>query len=430
MKLFKSDVAKNAGWLIAGKVAQSFLALVINIITARYLGPSDYGIISYAASIVAFVVPIMNLGLCNVLVQEFTNHPEEEGKIIGTSIALSICSALACIVGVAAYTYFVDYGETVTNIVVLLYSLLLLSEAFELIQYWYQYKLMSKQMSIVSLIAYFIVSAYKIFLLVTQKSVYWFAVSNSIDYALIAIALLVIYKKKGGKKLSFDRNIGKRMFSSSKHYIMSSLMVTIFAQTDKIMIKLMIGEAYVGYYSAAVACAGITSFVFSAIIDSFRPVIFKNKKNGDTATYDKNLIRLNSCVIYLSLLQSAVMCVFAPTMISILYGEAYVAASPALRIIVWYTTFSYLGSVRNVWILAENKQRYLWILNLGGAVLNIALNFALIPIWGIYGAAFASLVTQIFTNIFMNRIVSPLKHNNYYILKGLNPKVLTDMVRK
>lgn len=430
MKLFRSNVAKNAGWLIAGKVMQSFLALVINIITARYLGPSDYGIISYAASIVAFVVPIMELGFSNILVQEFTNHPEEEGKIVGTSIVLSACSALACIAGVAAYTYFVDAGETVTNLVVILYSLLLLSQAFELIQYWYQYKLMSKDMSIVSLIAYFAVSVYKVVLLATGKSVYWFAISNSIDYILIAIALLVIYKKKGGMKLSFDPNVGKRMFSSSKHYIVSSLMVTVFAQTDKIMIKLMIGEAHVGYYSAAVTCAGITSFVFSAIIDSFRPVIFKDRKNGDLSAYDQNLIRLNSGVIYLSFLQSIVMCALAPIIINILYGEEFAAAALALRIVVWYTTFSYLGSVRNIWILAENKQKFLWLLNLCGALLNVGLNFALIPLWGIYGAAAASLITQIFTNIVMNRIVYPLKHNNYYIFKALNPKVLMDLIRK
>ncbi len=43
------------------------------------------------------------------------------------------------------------------------------------------------------------------------------------------------------------------------------MMITIFAQTDHIIIKLMLDNAAAGFYSAAVACAGMTSFVFTAI---------------------------------------------------------------------------------------------------------------------------------------------------------------------
>ena len=429
MNLFKNKIASNAMWIIIGKVVQSVLALVINMLTARYLGPSNYGLISYAASVVAFVVPIMNLGFSNVLVQELTNHPEEEGKIVGSSILLSIISAFACITGVTGYTFIADKGEPVTHAVVLLYSLILIFQAFELIQYWFQAKLLSKYMSVISLIAYVLVSTYKIVLLATGANVYWFALSYSIDYFLIAIGLFIAYKKLGGERISFSSQVGKRMFASSKYYIVSSLMVTIFAQTDKIMLKLMIDESSVGFYTAAVTCAGMTAFVFTAIIDSFRPVIFEHKKNNDEAGYEKNIERLYCIVIYLALAQSVVMTILAKYIIRILYGTAYTDSILALQIIVWYTTFSYMGAIRNVWILGENKQKYLWILNLGGAVLNIVLNLALIPLWGIYGAAVASLITQIFTNIVMNVIVWPLRHNNMLILKGLNPKLFINLFR-
>lgn len=430
MKLFQNKIVKNAGWLIGGKIAQSVLAFIIGILTARYLGPSNYGTISYAASVVAFVGAFVNLGLGNVLVQEFTNHPDEEGKIIGTSIIMSIFSALTCILGVTVYTFCVDVGDTVTNVVVILYGIMLIAQAFEIIQYWYQYKLLSKYMSVVSLIAYIIISIYKFILLATGQSVYWFAIAYSIDYFIIAIALLVIYKKLRGEKISFDWNIGKRMLSSSKHYIVSGIMMTIFAQTDRVMIKLMIDKASVGYYSAAVNCAVITQFVFTAVIDSFRPVIFQAKKDNNEKSYTDNLVRLNSIVVYLSLLQSIAFTVFAPLVINILYGADYTPAIKALQIVVWYTTFSYLGSVRNVWVLAENKQKYLWILNLAGALMNVVLNYFLIPVWGIYGAAVASLITQIFTNIIMNVIVWPLRHCNRYILKALNPKALFSILKR
>jgi O-antigen/teichoic acid export membrane protein len=84
--------------------------------------------------------------------------------------------------------------------------------------------------------------------------------------------------------------------------------------------------------------------------------------------------------------------------------------------------------VRNIWILSENKQKYLWILNLSGALMNVALNAVLIPMCGIMGASYASLVTQIFTNVILNFIVAPIRENNVLMWKSLNPKVLFDMV--
>ncbi len=428
--LLKSRVASNAIWIIVGRIVQSLLALVISMLTARYLGPSNYGLIAYAASIVTFVVPIMNLGMSNIMVQQLTNYPEEEGKIIGTSVLMSFCSSVICIAGVTVYTFSVDVNEPTTNLVVILYSVLLIFQAFELIQYWFQAKLLSKYMSIISLIAYFLVSGYKTFLLVNGASVYFFAISNALDYMLIAVFLFIVYKKLGGQRLSFSKETAKRMFNNSKHYIVSSLMITIFAQTDRVMLKLMMNEAAVGYYSAAVTCTSWTAFVFTAIIDSMRPTIFACKKTGDTEGYEKGISLTYCIVIYLALAQCIIMTVFAKLIIGILYGDDYEPSVSALQIAVWYTTFSYMGAVRNVWVLGENKQKYLWILNLGGALVNIVLNAILIPFWGINGAAFASFVTQFFTNVIMNVIVRPLKYNNHLIFKGLNPKLLFSLLKK
>ena len=75
-----NKVVKNATWIIACKIVQVLLNLVVTMMTARYLGPSGYGLINYAASVVAFVSPIMQLGFNSVLVQELVNNPEEEGK--------------------------------------------------------------------------------------------------------------------------------------------------------------------------------------------------------------------------------------------------------------------------------------------------------------------------------------------------------------
>ncbi len=427
--MLKNKVIKNASWIVVCKIAQSLLGLIVGMFTARYLGPSNYGLISYAASITAFVVPVMNLGLSNIMVQEFVQQSEEDGKLLGTSLLLNFCSALLCIFGIIAFSLVANHGESATIIVCSLYSITLAVQALELIQYWFQAKLLSKYTSVVSLIAYVVVSSYKIFLLVAEKNIYWFAVSNAIDYLLIGIFSVAIYFWVGGQKLCFSKKTARRLFARSKYYIISSMMVTVFAQTDKIMLKLMLDDTATGYYTAAVTCAGITSFVFGAIIDSARPSIFGSQQAG-MERFEKNMSRLYCIIIYLSLLQSLGMTCFAKIIISVLYGQSYESAVSALQIIVWYTTFSYLGSVRNIWMLAEEKQKYLWIINLSGATVNVLLNAWLIRIMGINGAALASLITQFFTNVLIGYVIKPIRRNNMIMLKGGNPGLLLEIARK
>ncbi len=428
--MIKNPVFKNATWIIACKIIQAVLGLVVTMFSTRYLGPSGYGLINYAAAVVAFVLPVMQLGFSNTIVQELVNHPQEEGKTMGSAITLNLVASVFCIAGVVSFTAIANPGEKDTLIVCALYSTMLISQAVEMIQYWFQAKLLSKYTAIISLISYIVVSAYKLILLITGVSVYWFAISHAIDYILIAIALLCVYNKLGNGRLSFSWSVAKRMFAKSKFYIISSLMVTIFAQTDKIMIKMMMDEAAVGYYSTAVTCASMMAFVFAAIIDSARPPILESLKRNE-AEFERGITRLYSVIIYLSLLQCIAFVIFAKLIIRIIGGAEYVAYSvSALQIIVWYTTFAYLGAVRNVWVLGKAKHKYLWILNLSGALLNIVLNYFFIPMWGINGAAWASLITQIFVNFIMNFIVYPYARNNILMFKSLNPKYILEMLKK
>jgi len=416
-----NKVAKNATWIIACRIVQGIVGFLLNMFTARYLGSSSFGVITYASSLVSFVTPLMKLGFNSILVQELVHHPEREGKALGTCIFLNVMSSFACIAGISAFAFIANPGETETVIVCALYSITLIFQATDMIGYWYQAKLMSKYSSIISLIAHLLVALYRIYLLATSKSVHWFAMTSALDYLIISAGVFAIYQKKKTQKLSVDFKLGKELFNKSKHYIVSLMMVAIFAQTDKIMLKSMIDSSATGQYGAALSCAALTQFFFQAIIDSFRPWIFEAQKMSKEL-FEKRLKMLYSIVIYLSFLQSLFMTIFAKWIITIIYKDDYLPAIGALQIVVWYTTFSYLGSVRNIWILANEKQKYLWLINLTGASANVVLNLCLIPPLGIYGAAIASLVTQFFTNVIVGYIIKPIRPNNALMIQSLNPK--------
>ena len=201
------------------------------------------------------------------------------------------------------------------------------------------------------------------------------------------------------------------------------------AQSDRIMIRHICGDVEVGFYAAALSVATLTNFVFSAIITAFRPAVLEAKQM-DEQKYKAYMVRLYGIIIYLALAQSVAVTIIARYAIKIMYGQAYLPAIPVLQVVVWYTVFSYIGGVRAVWILAENKQRYMWIISFSGMLLNIILNLLLIPRFQGMGAAVATLLTQIFTNIILVYLLRPLRGNIVLLLKGLDVRNLFAQFKK
>lgn len=409
-KLLKSKVAKNASWLITGRVIQMVLSFFVGLLTARYLGPGNYGLISYAGTYTTFFASLCTLGINSIIVKNFIDYPEEEGMTLCTAIILRAASSIASLIAIVGISFIADKGEPITQMVVFLCGIGMVFQIFDTYNYWFQAKLQSKFSAIATLVAYISVSLYRIILLVLKKNVAWFALASSIDYAVLACFLAIAYKKNSGPIFHFSWTKAKQLLKESYNFILSGLMVSIYGSTDRFMLKQMIGEESVGYYATALTLCNMWVFVLSAIIDSLTPPIMQ-AHNENIDTYNKRNKQLYMIVFYISVFVSICFMIFGKLAIRILYGEAYIGAAMPLSIITWYTAFSYLGVARNAWIVCEHKQLYLKYLYLGAAITNVLINVVLIPRWGASGAAMASLLTQINTILVFPAFIKDLRPN-------------------
>lgn len=419
-RLLHNKEATNASWLIGARIVQMVLSLFVGILTARYLGPSNYGLINYAGAYVAFFTSLCNLGINSIIVKNFVDHPDEQGETIGSTLMLRfLSSALSCGI-IFAISLFADAGEPTTILVVALCSISLIFHIFETFNFWFQSRYESKRTAIATFTAYVVTSIYKIILLILNKSVIWFAFATSVDYIAVAVLLYIFYKKAGGPKLSFSFAKSRQLLGSSYHFILSGLMVAIYGYTDKFMLKQMLDSTEVGYYSTATAICGMWVFVLQALIDSMYPTIMRLYKT-DKAAFERKNKQLYCMVFYVSVLVSIVFSLLATLIIRILYGAEFMGAVSPLRIVTWYTAFSYLGVARNAWVVCENKQKYLKYMYLSAAIINIALNALLIPIWAASGAAFASLITQICTSLVLPFFFKGMRRNSVLVLQAILP---------
>lgn len=251
--LLNSKVTKNASWIIAGRVYHMLLAFLVGLLTARYLGPSNFGLINYAATYTAFFASFCTLGINSIIVKNFVDHPDEEGETVGSAIVIRAVSSVLSVLMMVCITLIADKGETTTHIVVFLCGIGVIFQVIDTLDYWFQSKLESKYSVFATVISYSVVSAYKVWLLASGKSVEWFAISTSIDYMVVAIILFVVYRKHNGPKFKCSLRKAKELFVSSYHFILGGLMVSIYGSTDKFMLKQMLNESEVGFYSTAVS---------------------------------------------------------------------------------------------------------------------------------------------------------------------------------
>ncbi|MCB7320076.1 flippase [Lacrimispora sp. 210928-DFI.3.58] len=410
-RLLNNKEIKNAGWIISGRIFQMVLSLIVGLLTARYLGPSNYGLVNYGASYVALFSSICTLGINSVIIKEFADNPDEQGTALGTAIFLRAIAAVFSAAMIIVIVSVIDRNESLTILVTALCSVALLFHIFDTINYWFQFRYESKVTAMVALAAYSVVSAYKIALLILGKDVQWFAFSTSVDYIVVAILLLLVYRKHGGQCFKISIAKARSLLSQSYHYILAGMMVSIYGQTDKLMLKQMLDETSVGYYSTATAICSMWVFILAAIIDSLYPTIIRLYNDGNKKAFERKNRQLYAIVFYVSMFVSVLFYFFGGFVIKILYGDAYIPAIMPLKVVSWYTAFSYLGTARNAWIVCENKQKYLKYIYIGAAIINVMMNAIFIPLWGATGAAFASLVTQIITSLILPLFMKELKSN-------------------
>jgi len=392
----------NTSWLFAEKILRMTVGLFVGVWVARYLGPAKYGLLSYARSFVGLFTAISTLGLDGIVVRELVKDESRRDVLLGTAFVLKLIGAIFVLIFLGIAVNFTS-NDKFTNLLIFIIASATIFQSFNVIDFYFQSKVLSKYVVFANMISLLISSLLKIYFILTNKPLIYFALVVAFDSLVLAIGFIYFYSKQ---KLSllrwkFNKKEAIRLLKDSWPLLFVTFSSLMYANIDQVMIKGMLGDKKVGVYSAAVKIAKFFVVASPVFAYSFFPAILNAKKRS-LKFFHNRIVSLYSFVFWISLTGGILLCIFSNYFVDFLYGRSFSKSASVLSIYIFTSVFAYVGGISSRWYIAENLQILFSFYLVLSAILNVVLNLIFIPMYGIKGAAIASVISYSFSVYFSN----------------------------
>ncbi|GGG20934.1 O-unit flippase [Dokdonia pacifica] len=408
----------NTIWLLAEKGLRIIDAFFIGIWLARYLGPDDFGILSYAESFVYLFAAFAALGLDQIVVRELVKDESRRDELLGTTFVLRLLGFVVMFLGIFFVTRILD-NTAIKNTMVMVIGITIFFQSIRSVDFYFQSKVLSKYTAISNLIAVGILSIIKVILILSEAPLIYFAYALVLEWILIAIGYSIsyIHHKLSFLTWRFKWSVAKSLLKKSWFLIIGSVAAALYMKIDQIMIDEILDERSVGLYSVAVKMTSIWIFVTVAITQSVFPSLVSMRKK-DKALFLKRLQQLYDVLIKIAVMVSILYTIFASYFVPFLFGSEYTESSHILVLYIWSIVFVFLSNGSWGYYLNENLERFSSIRLVIGAVINITLNLFFIEWYGLVGAAYATLISYAISGYFVNALFTKTRTNFYLQTKA------------
>lgn len=392
----------NVGWLSAERVFRMVVGFLTLAWTARYLGVDQFGSLNYALAFAALFSPLFQVASDQIIFRDLVNSPESKEKILGTSFTIKfIAGILVFLLSAVSIILLQSSNPLICKLVIILATSSFLG-GFVGIELWFQSQVEVKYTIWARNSVFVVATALRVALLELKAPIEFFACLVVIESFLNVFGFIVVFQLTGNKILDwrFDWKLAKDLMQISFPLIFSTFAIVIYMRIDQIMLGQLAGAQSVGTYSAAVRLSEIWPFASTIIVKSLAPSIIAAKKLSEDSYYGKlqKLCNLQALLVY----GIAIPMTFLSTpFVVLMFGQEYAPAGIVLAIHIWSSMFLFLGYVKEIWITTEGITWFAFSFTIVGALMNVLLNFVLIPPYKEVGAALATVISYSFADYFM-----------------------------
>lgn len=386
----------GAGVLVLGRYVVAALAWIGTVVVVRQLTEVEWGQFSFVISLLGIIGFIADLKLSRIVLRDVVAaDADDAARVIGSYVGLRLAIGAVSYAIAMAWVLIGSYPrEVVLGTAVLGLNLIILSVAFG-IMLLFEARLWLRDIAIGNVLGQLVQFATTIGIAVAGvASIMWFSWSNVINSMVVVVWLIVVAHRTMRLRMHIDLGQWWTWLREAAPLALGAALDTIYFRIDIVMLAALGTYSAVGFYSVGYKFSDLLGAVPLAVITPALTMMV-SAWPGDVPKFRRTFRHALIILTVGSLGACVIFGVFAAPLVSALYTDRYADAAGAARLLVAGQGLHFFTLLAFTTLVAVGRNKLYPIAMLVGVVVNVGLNFALIPEYSYLGSGWATVVTEV-----------------------------------
>ena len=407
----KENIAKNLFWSVLGKIVNLLSGLIVGIIIARYLGTNEFGLMNYVISYVFLFQTFAIFGLDAIETREEARDNKAIPTIIGTAFVLKVVFGVFFMILAIATSWIMD-ADGYTTLLIAIYSLVIVLNSFSVIRNYFTAIVENEYVVKAEISRTLLGIAIKLVLYFLHVSLTWFIVAYMLDFLLLASGYVMAYhaKKKRMCEWKFSIDCAKFLLKESFPLMLTSTAVIIYQRIDQVMIKKLLEDnSAVAFFSVASRFVEVLIYIPIMLAQTITPVLVsaREKSEEDYVRKGQQFMNLSLWCSFLAALLTSLLSYW---IIRFTYGVQYLPAVAVLQVLSFKAASVALSNTAGAMLVTEGLQRFAIFRDTLGCLVCIALNYLLLPRYGIIASAWVAIASNVAAGYLADALIPAYRH--------------------
>ncbi|TWH59701.1 O-antigen/teichoic acid export membrane protein [Desulfitobacterium sp. LBE] len=386
-------LAKNATALGISSILAKSIAAVLGILVTRYLGPESYGDYSTAYAYVGTFILFAELGISQLMVQEGAKDPAVLPRYFGNTLLLKTLLCVLCYLAMLVFMFPAGYNETVRLMIVFVGVAVCFNAINQSIYNYYQAVQKIYLSASFQFLTTLLIALFTIIVLVAGLGVVSITFAHLFSYIIITILLYLALRKEIKPRTDLPHLAG--MVWNGLPFGVHRIFYYLFTQFSILILSLTVSNVEVGIFSAAYKLVLILIFIPSLMTSALYPILYQ-LGDTDRSQHQHVIEKVFKVLSAVGIAGSMLMFVLAGPLMEWLYDGKFNDAIPIFMIVAWLLALECMSFSLGDILTTTGRQMQRTLVQGLALLLLTVLTFALNPVMGIYGAAYAVIIAEIF----------------------------------
>ena len=385
----------NLFWLLidqGGRVLSTFL---ITILTVNHLGPEKYGVLSLSLAILTALGALVALGMDAILFKRFISKENNEKELIETSCFLRLVIAVIVIILITLLNVLSDelYVD-ILNVLVVGF----LFDSFLSFKDYFAAHLKNKFYTYSTLLSLLTQLLLTYALVEKEVNVFYFSFVYLLTKVIQATSLYVCYFNLKREIIwpRLNKVLAKNLLRSSFPMMLAASIGLLYSLQDQFFIKYFLNEYELGLYAVGIKMILVFIVLPTLISNVFYPSLVSKFHHENNNAFIKQLDSIYAVFFLLGLVMFLCLFFASEFIISTLFSDEFSSSIAVMEVYSLLLILTFFQSINNKILILYNLERVIFTRALFALTINAVLNFFFIPRYGIIGAAYSTVISELF----------------------------------